>query len=196
MRARPARCSAGPSVKKSGPASTPVRHCNRILRRRTSSFRRWKPQLAEPAWYPRRVDCAYFSFTYSIANAMGRFRLRAPKLDDVSAAVPVCVDVLATTPLRHDQELLGVGETLVEVELDPVGADMAIPPLSGLIRGLEEGERAVAAPRSLGAHVQLSALLLDESDRLGRGLHAHMPSVPPSDRDIRRGRSESSRSRP
>jgi hypothetical protein len=196
-RARPARCSAGPSVKKSGPASTPVRRCNRILRRRTFSFRRWKPQLAEPGWYPRRVDCAYFSFTYSIANdAMGRFWLRAPKLDDVSAAVPVCVHVLPATPLRLDHELLRVAEARVEVEHDLVGANTAIRPLTGLIRGLQEDERAVAAPRSLGAHVQLSALLLDESDRLGRGLHAHMPSVPPSDRDTRRGRSESSRSRP
>ena len=103
-------------------------------------------------------------------------QLKAAKLDDVSAAVPVRVHVFAATPLRLDHELIGLTEALVEVELDLVGVDTAIRSLTGLIRGLEEGERAVAAPRSLGAHVQLSALLVDDSDRLGRGLYAHAPN--------------------
>src|SRR5207245_8899958 len=90
--------------------------------------------------------------------------------------IPVRLHVLAAAPTRLDHEFLGVTEAFVEVELDLVGADTAIRPLTGLIRGLEEGERAVAAPRSLGAHVQLSALFLDESDRLRRGLDAHVPN--------------------
>src|SRR5205807_10060500 len=105
-----------------------------------------------------------------------RLQLKAAKLDDVSAAVPVRVHVFAATPLRLDHELIGLTEALVEVELDLGGVDTAIRSLTGLIRGLEEGERAAAAPRSLGAHVQLSALLVDDSDRLGRGLYAHAPN--------------------
>jgi hypothetical protein len=47
-------------------------------------------------------------------------------LDDVSAAVPVGVHVLAATPPSLDHELLGIAQALVEVELDLVRADAAI----------------------------------------------------------------------
>src|SRR5207244_13624728 len=84
------------------------------------------------------------------------------------------VHVLTATSLRLDHELLGVAEALVEVELDPVGVDATERLLARLARRLEEGERAVAAARSLRPHIQLSSLLLDEPDRLGRSLHMHV----------------------
>jgi hypothetical protein len=78
------------------------------------------------------------------------------------------------TPSRFDDELLRLAEPLVEVELDPVGVDTAKRPLTRLARGLEESQGAVAAGRSLGPHIQLSPVLLDEPDRLGRRFHAHV----------------------
>ncbi len=80
-----------------------------------------------------------------------------------------------------DHELLRVAEALMEVELDPVGVDATELPLARLARRLEQGERAVAAARSLRPHVQLSPLLLDEPDRLERSLHTHLSGVTPSD---------------
>jgi hypothetical protein len=95
-------------------------------------------------------------------------------LNDVRAAVPVCVHVPAATPSRFDHELLRLAEPLVEVELDPVSVDAAERPLTRLARDLEESQGAVAAGRSLGPHIQLSPLLLDEPDRLGRRFHTHL----------------------
>jgi hypothetical protein len=50
----------------------------------------------------------------------------APHLDDVNAAVPVSVHVLAATPPSLDHELLGIAQALIEVELDLVRTDTAI----------------------------------------------------------------------
>jgi amino acid transporter len=82
--------------------------------------------------------------------------------------------MLAAESLRLDHQLLGLTQPFVKIELDPSCFDAPKRPLAWLARGLEKGERTVAAASSLSPDVQLASLLLYEPDRLGSGLNAHV----------------------
>src|SRR5579863_9885333 len=112
----------------------------------------------------------------SISRPELRLQARGSPLDDVGAAVPERVHMLAAQTADLELELVGLAEALVEVELDPVGRDAPKRALAGVARGLEEGQRAVAAASPLRPYVEPAALRLDKLDRLDGGVHPHVPN--------------------